>query len=303
MNYVDNNDTQKADQAFIKKSMEAPTLEKAHELSLATRWKNDSDEKALHELVEAYTRLVISTAHKFRFYGLPIGDLIQEGNIGLMTAANKFEPERDLRFSTYASWWIKSSIQDFILRNWSIVRTGTTSAHKSLFFNFRRLRAKIESASETEGLTDNQRADIAKDLGVRTIDVEHMEGRLSGIDSSLNSTSRTQDGEENSTQWQDTLIANTPNPEEIVTTIKDAQTRSAWLDKALRTLPEREQTIITKRHLKDEVVTLEQLGKDLGISKERVRQLEQRAMGQLKTVIHKSIDDQDTMHHITSGAI
>ena len=278
MIYVDNSKTQHADSDYIRRSMKAPLLEKEHELTLARRWREEQDETALHELIEAYSRLVIAIASKFRFYGLPQGDLIQEGHVGLMIAANKFDPDRDLRFSTYASWWVKSCIQDYILRNWSIVRTGTTAAHKSLFFNFRRLRAKIESMSEREGLTDDDRAEIANDLNVRMADVEHMEGRLSGVDSSLNMSV----GEEEGDEWQSLLPSQSPNPEDVVMGMKDAETRSEWLNHALDTLPEREQMIINKRHLGDEVVTLDSLGKELGISKERVRQLEERAIGRLK---------------------
>jgi RNA polymerase sigma-32 factor len=143
MAYIDDPSTQKSNMDFIRKSMKAPILEKDHELELARRWKDDRDEKALHEMVSSYTRLVISLASKFKHYGLPMGDLIQEGNIGLMQAAERFEPSRELRFSTYASWWIRAAIQDYVLRNWSIVRTGTTAAQKSLFFNFRRLRLRF----------------------------------------------------------------------------------------------------------------------------------------------------------------
>lgn len=295
MTNVKNAETLKADRDYIRHSMNAPVLEKEQELGLARRWRDDKDEAALHELVSAYARLVVSIASKFRFYGLPLGDLIQEGNVGLMTAAEKFEPERDLRFATYAGWWIKSCIQDYVLRNWSIVRTGTTAAHKSLFFNFRRLRAQIEGDKESEGLSDADRSSIAKDLGVRIEDVEHMEGRLSGVDSSLNMTLS---DEESAAQWQDTLVADSPSPEDVVSTMRDAQARSKWLNEALKTLPAREQTIIHQRHLNEDVVTLEDLGKELGISKERVRQLEQRAMGQLKTAIceAKASDLQSRRH-------
>lgn len=282
-----NENTQHADRTYIRQAMNAPMLDKPHELALARRWKDDKDEKALHELTLAYRRLVVAVAHKFKFYGLALNDLIQEGNIGLMTAADKFEPERELRFATYATWWIKSCIQDYILRNWSIVRTGTTTAHKSLFFNFRRLRSHIESQSGTEGLTDENRTQIAKDLNVRIEDVTHMEGRLSGVDSSLNAPLNNEDSTQ---QWQDTLPALSPSPEDVVIAMKDTQTRSAWLNEALQTLPERERTIIAQRHLKDDVVTLEELGKDLGISKERVRQLEHRAMNRLKTAMHTPSD-------------
>jgi RNA polymerase sigma-32 factor len=146
MAYIDDAGTQKANMGYIRSSMNEPMLERDHEFELAVRWKEHGDEKALHELIRSYTRLVIATAAKFKHYGLQMGDLIQEGNVGLMQAANKFEPSRDVRFSTYATWWIRASIQDYILRNWSIVRTGTTSAHKSLFFNLRRLRVRIEGA-------------------------------------------------------------------------------------------------------------------------------------------------------------
>ncbi len=282
MAYIDDLDTQKANSRYIKQSMNAPFLEKDHELALARRWQDDGDEAALHEMVSSYTRLVVSVASKFRHYGLPIGDLIQEGNIGLMQAADRFDPARDLRFSTYASWWIRAAIQDYVLRNWSIVRTGTTSAQKSLFFNFRRLRAKIEGAKESEGLDDADRSAIASDLNVRVKDVEDMEGRLSGVDSSLNATIG-HDGSED--EWQNFLSDERPDPEEIVIGMKDAQTRSQWLNQALGSLNDREQRIIRERHLGEETVTLEQLGKSLGVSKERVRQLEQRAMGKLKDSI------------------
>lgn len=282
MAYIDDPNTQKANMDFIKKSMKAPILEKDHELDLARRWKDKRDEKALHEMVSSYTRLVVSLASKFKHYGLPMGDLIQEGNIGLMQAAERFEPSRELRFSTYASWWIRSAIQDYVLRNWSIVRTGTTAAQKSLFFNFRRLRAKIEKTNEAEGLNNNDRESIAKELKVRVQDVETMEGRLSGVDSSLNAP-LSNGGEDGTDEWQNFLSDERPNPEDIVIGMKDSQTRSEWLKQALSGLSDREQLIIRDRHLVYDPSTLEELGKVLGVSKERVRQLEQRAMSKLKS--------------------
>lgn len=278
MAHIDDPQTQKANLSYIRTSMNEPLLEKEYELDLARRWRNDGDEKALHELVRSYTRLVVAGAARFRNYGLPMGDLIQEGNIGLMQAANRFEPERELRFSTYATWWIRSAIQDYILRNWSIVRTGTTAAQKSLFFNLRRLRAKIERMQEAEGLGEEGRAKIARELKVNLKDVEDMEGRLSGSDNSLNAVIG-EDGEE---EWQNFLKDERPNPEEIVIGMRDSKTRSKWLEDALGALSDREQKIIRNRHLKYETVTLEDLGKELGVSKERVRQLEARAMEKLK---------------------
>ncbi len=286
MSHIDDPQTQKANLSYIRNSMAEPILEKEHELDLARRWRDKGDEKALHELVRSYTRLVVSAAAKFRNYGLPMGDLIQEGNIGLMQAANRFEPDRDLRFSTYATWWIRSAMQDYVLRNWSIVRTGTTAAQKSLFFNLRRLRAKIERDQGAEGLGDAGRTRIAKELQVNLKDVEEMESRLAGADNSLNATI-SDDGEE---EWQNFLQDDRPNPEEIVIGMRDAKTRSKWLEDALGTLSDREQKIIRDRHLQYETVTLEDLGKELGVSKERVRQLEARAMEKLKASMVGKID-------------
>lgn len=289
MAHIDDPHTQKANLDYIRTSMAEPLLEKEHELDLARRWRDKGDEKALHELVRSYTRLVVSAAAKFRNYGLPMGDLIQEGNIGLMQAANRFEPERELRFSTYANWWIRSAMQDYILRNWSIVRTGTTAAQKSLFFNLRRLRAKIERTKGAEGLNDEDRRKIAKELQVNLKDVEEMEGRLSGSDNSLNAAV-SDDGED---EWQSFLKDDRPNPEDIVIGMKDSRTRSQWLQQALSTLSDREQKIIRDRHLQYETVTLEDLGKELGVSKERVRQLEARAMEKLKAGLAGKIDRVD----------
>lgn len=291
MTHIDDPQTQKANLEYIQTSMNAPLLEKDHELELARRYHEDGDEKALHELIESYTRLVISMASKFRNYGLPMGDLIQEGNVGLMQAASRFDYKRDLRFSTYASWWIRSSIQDYVLRNWSIVRTGTTAAQKSLFFNLRRLRAKIEGEKEREGLSPADKDKIAKELKVRVKDVNDMEARLSANDQSLNA----QIGEDGDDEWQNFLSDDRPNPEDIVIGMKDSQTRSAWLKNALSDLSDREQTIIKERHLGYETVTLEALGQQLGVSKERVRQLEQRAMEKIKTSMEKYVDKKNEL--------
>ncbi len=293
MAYIDDPQTQKANMDFIKTSMDAPLLEKDHELALARRWLDKQDEKALHELINSYTRLVISIASRFRNYGLPMGDLIQEGNIGLMQAANRFDPDRDLRFSTYASWWIRAAIQDYVLRNWSIVRTGTTAAQKSLFFNLRRLRSQIETRTEHEGLDDEGREEIAKKLNVKMKDVLDMESRLSAGDRSLNARIGSPEGNED--EFQSFLADERPDPEETVIGMKDAKTRSQWLNKALSGLSDREQTIIRERHLTHETVTLEDLGRELGISKERVRQLEHRAMGKLKESMESMVGDTETL--------
>jgi RNA polymerase sigma-32 factor len=285
MSYIDDPKTQKANMDYIKSSMSEPLLEKDHEFELARKWRDKGDEKALHELVKSYTRLVVSVASKFRNYGLPMGDLIQEGNVGLMMAASRFDAGRDVRFSTYATWWIRSCIQDYVLRNWSIVRTGTTSAQKSLFFNLRRLRAKIQNESERDELGEEGRAKIAKELNVGIKDVQEMESRMGGADRSLNAVI----GMDGTDDWQSQLADTAPNPEDIVIGMKDAQTRSKWLKEALSGLSEREQKIIRNRHLSQETLTLEELGADLGISKERVRQLEARAMDKIKISISRHV--------------
>ena len=286
MAHIDDPETQRANLTFIKASMREPLLTRDHEFDLARSWREDGKEDALHELVRAYTRLVVSTASRFRNYGLPMGDLVQEGNVGLMQAAARFEPDREVRFSTYAAWWIRSAMQDYILRNWSIVRTGTTAAQKSLFFNLRRLRAKIEDASNNGALTHAGRHKIATELKVEVHEVEAMEMRLSGADQSLNAPI-SDSGEDD---WQDFLADQRPSPEDVVIGMRDSNTRSKWLAEALGELSPRERTIIAQRRLRDDGATLEELGRELGVSKERVRQLEHRAMLKLKESMMRRVE-------------
>ncbi|MEQ8813636.1 MAG: RNA polymerase factor sigma-32 [Thalassobaculum sp.] len=268
---------QAADAAYVRAAMREPLLERDLELELARRWRDHGDERALHQLVRSYTRLVVSTAGRFRHYGLPVGDLVQEGNVGLMQAAARFEPEREIRFSTYATWWIRSAIQDYILRNWSIVRIGTTTSQKSLFFNLRRLRARLQGAVSGP-MSDDARRSIATSLGVPLRDVETMEQRLGGNDQSLNAPV-SEAGEDD---WQGLLADDRPSPEQVVTGMRDARTISAWLAEALADLNTRERIIIDQRRLREQGATLEELGRELGISKERVRQLESRALLKLR---------------------
>jgi len=285
MAYRDDPQTQRANMQFIRAAMREPLLERDVEFEYAQRWREDGDEKALHNLVRAYTRLVISLAGKFRNYGLPMGDLVQEGNIGLMQAAARFEPERGVRFSTYASWWIRSAMQDYILRNWSIVRTGTTASQKALFFNLRRLRARINGDMGGQ-LSQEGREFIATELNVPMADVEAMEVRLGASDQSLNAPV----AEEGDGNWQDFLADTRPTPEEVVIGLRDAETRSRWLQEALTQLSDRERRIIRERRLREEGATLEELGQSLGVSKERVRQLEQRAMEKLRSHIERRFE-------------
>ncbi|HCX11401.1 MAG TPA: RNA polymerase factor sigma-32, partial [Hyphomonas sp.] len=266
-----------ADRSYVKKAMKTPMLEAEHELELARRWREEEDERALHELTRAYLRLVIAMASKFRHYGLPMPDLVSEGNVGLMMAAARFEPDRKVRFSTYASWWIRSSIQDFVLRNWSIVRTGTTSSQKSLFFNLRRLRARIDDTGDGV-MTKENRTWIAEHLGVPERDVENMASRLSASDRSLNAPMAV-DGD---SEWQDLLPDAAPIPEQQVMESRDSTRRKEWIANALKALNPRETHIIMQRRLCEDSVTLETLGHELGISKERVRQIEHQALGKLR---------------------
>ena len=286
MAHLDDTETQRANTIYIRRAMKAPMLLREHEMALARRWRETGDQTALGELVGAYGRMVVSMALKFRHYGLPVGDLIQEGNIGLMQAAQRFEPSRDIRFSTYAQWWIRAAIQDFVLRNWSIVRTGTTAAHKSLFFNLRRLRARLDDPS-SEQMTDAQRESIARTLDVNVSDVVEMEGRLAAGDRSLD----TPLDPEGAVDWGSLLVDARPTPEDATIELRGTQARTQLVHAALGELNPRERAIIEARRLAEETMTLEALGTKLGLSKERVRQIEHRAMGKLKAALVRRVGD------------
>lgn len=284
------------DRAFMKTAMAVPLLEREEELELAIAWKDERDEQALHKLTTAYMRLVIAVAAKFKHYGLPFADLVQEGNIGLMQAAARFEPERGVRFSTYAAWWIRSSIQDYVLRNWSIVRTGTTAAQKSLFFNLRRLRALIRDTG-SGALSPENRAYVAQALKVGEDDVDSMAARLSAVDRSLNAPFT----EEGDGEWQDLLADERPDPEAAVMEERDTSRRKAWLADAMGRLSARERHIIAQRRLTEDSVTLEKLGEELGISKERVRQIEHHALIKLKKALTEITGDPEEAGLIPAG--
>jgi len=268
---------------LIRAAMQAPYLDRAEEHELAVRWRDKGDQQALHQITTAHMRLVISMAAKFRYFGLSMGDLIQEGHVGLLEAAARFEPDREVRFSTYATWWIRASMQDYILRNWSIVRGGTSSAQKALFFNLRRLRARL--AQGAEPLPDGAvYREISNALGVSEADVAMMDSRLSGPDTSLNAPVADDSG---SADRMDFLISDAPLPDEVVEEVIDIERRADWLHGALEVLNPRELRIIQERRLRDEGATLESLGEKLGISKERVRQIETRALEKLKLALVK----------------
>ncbi|PWB80594.1 MAG: RNA polymerase factor sigma-32 [Methylocystaceae bacterium] len=271
---------------FVKAAMDAPFLEREEEKSLAVAWKEQKDSRALHKLASAHMRLVIALAVRFRHYGLPVADLVQEGHVGLLEAAARFAPERDVRFSTYATWWIRASIQDYVLRNWSIVRGGTSSSQKALFFNLRRLRARLAQGTHQTSAGDAFQA-IAGAIGVSRADVELMNSRLAGSDISLNSQ-LIEDDSSTSAERMDFLIDDRPLPDEIVEERLDSDRRTRWLADALKLLSERELRIVRERRLSESLVTLESLGDRLGISKERVRQIENRALCKLRKALTRA---------------
>jgi RNA polymerase sigma-32 factor len=258
--------------SFIKTAMSLPLLEQAHEYELASKWKDKKDEAALHELIQAHMRLVVSFAVKYRNYGLSLGDLIQEGNIGLMKAAQKFEPDRGFRFSTYASWWIRASIQDFLLKHWSIVRIATTSKQKSLFFSLRRLKQKI-NGTESGNIDYNMAENVASDLNISTTAVINME--------------ISEDGED---EFLSLLEDENARPDNIVFSKNEINHKKTMVNSAIDSLDERETQIINERHLSEDPKTLEYLGKKLRISKERVRQIEKGAMNKMKSFINSHFD-------------
>ncbi|NHB78142.1 RNA polymerase factor sigma-32 [Rhodobacter calidifons] len=271
-----------------RQAMKAELLDAETEVRLARAWRDQRDERALHRLITAYMRLAISMAAKFRRYGAPMNDLIQEASLGLMKAADKFDPDRGVRFSTYAVWWIKASIQDYVMRNWSMVRTGSTSSQKALFFNLRRVQAKLEREASQRGETLDQhqlRQLVAAEVGVPVADVEMMEGRLSGSDFSLNAT---QSSDEDGREWIDALEDDGVQAAELIEDAHDGARLRGWLVTAMRGLNARERYIVAERKLKDEGRTLESLGEELGLSKERVRQLEAAAFAKMR----KSLEGQ-----------
>ncbi|WP_439507210.1 RNA polymerase factor sigma-32 [Yoonia sp.] len=279
-----------SDQTLSRTAMRAELLDAETELRLAYAWRDQRDEEALHRLITAYMRLAISMASKFKRYGAPMNDLIQEASVGLMKAADKFDPDRGVRFSTYAVWWIKASIQDYVMRNWSMVRTGSTSSQKSLFFNMRRVQARLEREAAAEGVhleTHELHEKIAIEVGVPLHDVQMMDGRLSGSDFSLNAT---QSMEDEGREWIDALEDDAPQAAERVENSHDTDTLRQWLVTALTALNDREQFIVRERKLRDDPRTLESLGSELGLSKERVRQLEAAAFGKMR----KSLEAQST---------
>ena len=267
---------------YMQEIRKFPMLEPDEEYMLGKAWIDHEDTESAHKLVTSHLRLAAKIAMGYRGYGLPTAEVISEANVGLMQAVKRFEPEKGFRLSTYAMWWIKASVQDYVMRNWSMVRTGSTSSQKSLFFNMRRVQARLERESESAGvkLDKHQLMQmISTEIGVPLHDVEMMEGRLSGSDYSLNAT---QSVEDEGREWIDALEDNSAQAAEVVEHAHDTAQLRSWLFDAMAALSERERFIVRERKLQDNPRTLESLGKELSLSKERVRQLEAAAFGKMR---------------------
>ena len=263
---------------YLTEIRKFPMLSKDEEFMLAKAWREHEDSEAAHKLVTSHLRLVAKIAMGYRGYGLPIGEVISEGNVGLMQAVKKFEPDRGFRLATYAMWWIRASIQEYILRSWSLVKMGTTAAQKKLFFNLRKAKSQI-SAIEDGDLHPDQVAVIATKLGVTNDDVISMNRRLAGPDSSLNAPLRS----DSESEWQDWLADDTAVSQETqVAEAEESSIRMSLLQEAMAELSDRERHILTERRLKDDPTTLETLAAHYGVSRERVRQIEVRAFEKLQ---------------------
>jgi RNA polymerase sigma-32 factor len=269
---------------YLEEIRRFPMLEPQEEYMLAKRWREHGDREAAHRLVTSHLRLVAKIAMGYRGYGLPIAEVISEGNVGLMQAVKRFEPEKGFRLATYAMWWIKASIQEYILRSWSLVKMGTTANQKKLFFNLRKAKSKI-SALEEGDLRPEQVALIAKRLGVTEQDVIDMNRRLGG-DASLNTPIR-EDGD--SGEWQDWLVDETPTQERVLAENEELDNRRKALGEALSVLNERERRIFEARRLADEPITLEELAEEFGVSRERVRQIEVRAFEKVQNAVKSRV--------------
>jgi len=262
-----------------------PILSADEEFMLAERYLKHDDNEAAHKLVTSHLRLVAKIAMQYRGYGLPVADLISEGNIGLMKAVKKFEPERGFRLSTYAMWWIKASVTEYVLKTWSMVKMGTMAAQKKLFFSLRKAKRHLEIIDNNE-INPEQAKLLARQFNLPESDIMHMNGRMTIRDQSLNApVSRSEEG---SIEFQDTLVDQGPSPEAIVADREEKNIRNDFLKLALDELPERERDIFIERRLKDDPITLEEIGKSYGISRERVRQLENRAYDKVQKSIHEA---------------
>jgi RNA polymerase sigma-32 factor len=274
---------------YLTEIRKFPMLTKDEEFMLAKRWREHEDPEAAHKMVTSHLRLVAKIAMGYRGYGLPIGEVISEGNVGLMQAVKKFEPDRGFRLATYAMWWIRASIQEYILRSWSLVKIGTTAAQKKLFFNLRRAKSEI-SALEEGDLHPEHVNQIATKLGVLNEEVISMNRRLAGGDASLNAPMRA----DSESEWQDWLVDDaTPSQESVLAEGEEHDIRMSLLDEAMKELTDRERRILTERRLKEDPTTLEDLAAQYGVSRERVRQIEVRAFEKLQKAMKAASQERE----------
>jgi RNA polymerase sigma-32 factor len=272
---------------YLQEIRKFPMLSAEEELELSRRWRDNQDMEAAHKLVTSHLRLVAKIAMGYRGYGLPVGELISEGNVGMMQAVKRFDPDRGFRLATYAMWWIRAAIQEYILHSWSLVKMGTTAAQKKLFFNLRRLKGQMQAIDDGD-LKPEQVAKIAHALDVPEQDVISMNRRLSAPDHSLNAPVRA----DSEGEWQDWLVDETESQETAIAEREELSGRKALLNSALKTLNERERHILIERRLKDNPTTLEDLSQQYGISRERVRQIEVRAFEKLQRSMHAKVAEQ-----------
>jgi RNA polymerase sigma-32 factor len=271
---------------YLQEIRKFPMLGQEEEYMLARRWHDHGDTDAAHRLVTSHLRLVAKIAMGYRGYGLPLGELISEGNVGMMQAVKRFDPEKGFRLATYAMWWIRASIQEYVLRSWSLVKMGTTAAQKKLFFNLRRIKGQIEAIEEGDLHPENV-AEIARRLGVTEEEVISMNRRLTAPDSSLNAPLR----EESESEWQDMLVDEEMDQEERLAERDEMTLRQQLLMDAMEVLNDREKHILTERRLKDDPTTLEELSQEYGISRERVRQIEVRAFEKLQKAMKNAMTE------------
>ena len=275
---------------YLNEIKKFPMLSAEEEYTLATRLRIHGDTDAAHQLVTSHLRLVAKLAMGYKGYGLPITDIMSEGNVGLMQAVQKFDPEKGFRLATYALWWVKAAMQEYILRSWSLVKIGTTAVQKKLFFNLRRAKNQIQ-AYEDGDLNPENLEKISKQLNVPEKEVVNMNRRLSGADPSLNAKISSDDGSQ--TEWQDWIEADTPNQEEEYAEKEEDSIRKDLISKSLSVLNERELDIVQTRRLSEETTTLEELSEKYDISRERVRQIEVRALEKIKEEIQKLMKDKN----------
>lgn len=268
---------------YLQEIRKFPMLTAEEEYQLSKRWKDAADEQAAHKLVTSHLRLVAKIAMGYRGYGLPVGELISEGNVGMMQAVKRFDPDRGFRLATYAMWWIRAAIQEYVLRSWSLVKIGTTAAQKRLFFNLRKIKGQI-AALDDGNLHPDQIKQIATTLHVTESDVVSMNQRLSG-DASLNAPMRADEG---ASEWQDWLVDDTPDQETTLGETEEFSERMGLLTNAMGDLNEREKAIFQARRLRDEPATLEELAQEYNVSRERIRQIEVRAFEKVQEAVQKA---------------